>query len=130
MLSQTNEITLNNEVYKIVYWLAGDMKALLTILGLKQANSLNPYVLCVSDKETFSSHIHPINRDYKNPRIDTLVHLNIPILKFIIPNKIIIDVLNLTMRITDRVFKITLDEIASIKVNFQLFISLIENLKY
>lgn len=101
-IKHLKEIQIDGTVYKLDFYLGGDMKFVLLVYGLKAANSGNPCVYCVVHKDKFgqfyiSSEEHRIIGDSSQEGQERR-----PIFDSIPVNKFCVDILHLNMRVTDK----------------------------
>jgi len=101
LLSALKEINVDGTIYKIEWWLGGDLKFLLLVLGLNAANSYYCCAWCVLHKEELSIDIcrHKINRKLN---ADEPGQIHEPIFPFIRIENVIPDPLHLFLRIADK----------------------------
>ena len=100
-LSVLKEIVFEGVTYQIEFWLGGDLKFILIMLGMNAANSGHPCPFCILHKSQFSNNIcgHKINRNLSD---STYGQIHAPIFKFIKIENVIPDCLHMGMRITDK----------------------------
>ena len=117
-LEEIKEIVLNNTTYRITFLAGGDLKWLSEVFGINAANSLYPCPWCtwkvkkeISEtdlKEKYTIH----GRSHEKAQIcinnkDKTVNARqgyavAPLFKFIEFERIVVDILHMTLRITDK----------------------------
>jgi len=118
-LAQINQIDINGVVYKIVFHAGGDLKWLANCYGINAANSAYPCLWCtwkmkdiLKDPEDIEV-THNINRSHKEAltclrkkNVDTKKgYVNEALFPFIPYDKMVVDMLHLTLRVTDKLFE-------------------------
>ena len=96
-LSNFNSIEIDGETYKIEYFLGGDMKFLLLVLGINGAQSNYPCPWCNTHEADFCKV-----RELKGQLGNTKGKTGNIMFSFIKPENIIVDMLHLFLRISDR----------------------------
>jgi len=100
-LSVLKEIVFEGMTYKIEFWLGGDLKFLLIMLGMNAANSGYPCPFCTLHKSMF---IHDISSQKisRNLSDNNCGKVHEPIFSFINIYNVIPDSLHMGLRITDK----------------------------
>ena len=129
-LNQINEISLDDVSYKIVFHAGGDLKWLANCFGINAANSLYPCVWCtwkmknklnIEDTEInfpiSRNHKEALSCSKKKDMDEKKGYLNKAIFPFISFDKVVVDILHLTLRITDKLFQLLLDRLQQLDGN-------------
>ena len=130
-LSRLNEIVFKDVTYKISYKLGGDLKFLSLVLGVNAANSQYPCPFCKANKKDFAN----FQTNYaKRVFGDGLVkygegQVKNPILSFVKTDDIIVDVLHLFLRISDRLIDLLFEELNNLDLTYSSDLSDRPNLK-
>ncbi len=100
-ISDLKEIEFEGIIYKIEFFLGGDLKFLAIVMGINAACSNYPCPWCTLHKNQFSTSIsdHSINRTLS---VNEYGQLHEPIFKFISVQNTIPDPLHMSLRITDK----------------------------
>jgi hypothetical protein len=128
-LRNLKEVKLLDEVYRIDFYLGGDMKFISLVLGLDTnfASGSNPCPWCKCSRKDFKKYrqldlsiTNPLNyartlNEARESRIDGYVKE--PLIDFIEFDHVIIDLLHLWLRITDIILLDLLQHIETIEVN-------------
>jgi len=118
---------IDDKIFNIEFYLAGDMKFLATAMGINQANSNFACVWCTAHIQDFGlewsisdpmfgarSHKESeVKRVHKNS-LNRLGYIAVPLFDFIPFQNVIIDLLHLFLRITDKLTDYILDDIKAL----------------
>lgn len=130
MLKNIKSFKIGEQTFNIKFYLAGDLKFLANMLGINQANSNLPCIWCkcpktncdslewsISDlKKGARSHEESeIRRVYKNVP-NKLGYIKSPIFDFIPFENVIIELMHLNLRITDKFTEYIIDEITALDI--------------
>lgn len=108
LIKGLNSIIIDQKSYKINWYLGGDLKFLALVLGINAANSYHPWIFCDSHKNTVhSGH----ERKFDSNNICHLGYKYEPIIDFIKPENIIVDILHLFLRVSDKLIVMLIDDI-------------------
>ncbi len=132
------ELNIDGVMYKIEWWLGGDLKFLLLVFGLNAANSNYCCPWCTLLKEAFSENLcqHRINRKLSASEPG---QIHDPIFSFIKIENVIADPLHLFLRVADKLInnmKQNLEELdrtfsvdLEAHTNLNTYVSFLEELK-
>ena len=109
-------LLIDQKSYKINWYLSGDLKFLALVLGINAANSYYPCIFCDSHKNTFKNTIHSNCRKFDSVEIGNLGFKNEPIIDFIKPENVIVDILHLFLRISDKLIDILISDLEKFDV--------------
>ena len=117
-LKEITEIRINNVTYKVIFHAGGDLKWLAICFGINAANSSYPCLWCdwkMKDKlEANDIKMNlPLNRSHNEAKkclkkrdIDEKKgYINEALFPFIPFDRMVVDILHLTLRITDKLFE-------------------------
>ncbi len=112
-LSSIHQLEVDGVSYNIEYWLGGDLKFISIILGVQAANGEYPCPWCTCSKKNFSCNIHNIciDRKFNGDSLGTKGYKYEPILGFIKPENVIVDILHLFSRVSDKLTDLLLTEL-------------------
>ena len=116
-IEKLHKVEINDKEYFIKYMMAGDMKFLSLIYGLNAANSNQPCIWCkVNLKESLDIECNctidrSLNEAFKKYSTGQDGYKNEPIIKFIEFDCIVIDLLHLLLRISDRLFNFLINKL-------------------
>ena len=122
-LKRIKNINIENVSYKIVFRLGGDLKALALLLGLNAANSSHACIWCHCNlKERVNLDKEwPISRSQSIAHIQSLAKKDgykyDPIFDFLEFDEVVIDMLHLLLRITDKCYENLLEKITHFDKN-------------
>jgi len=132
-------------MYKIEFYLGGDLKFLANMMGINGANANYPCVSCTCHLKDFPhfqtkawsiKHTHlgarsleeSLNCCGKKSIDERKGYLREPIIKFIKNEKIIVDLLHVCLRISDKLFEHLLRDIETLDGEFKVDIN--ENINF
>jgi hypothetical protein len=117
LLKDVKKITLKGIDYNIKFFVGGDWKHLAIMFGLKAASSSHPCIWCTCEikKCLDTSTEWPICRTHIESEIfypkEELGYKFKPLINFVEFDCIVIDTLHLFLRVTDKLFKILVNEL-------------------
>ena len=141
ILKDIKEFQIDDKIFIIEFYLAGDLKFLATSMGINQANSTYACVWCTAHIKDFcfdwsiwdplfgarSNEESRMKRVHKKS-LNRLGYISAPIFDFIPFKNVIIDLLHLFLRITDKLTDFILDDIQSLDGYQSLYESLTDPL--
>ena len=121
-LRVVSAIEINNQTYQIEFYAGGDLKWLSNCFGINAANSKYPCPFCTFEMQDIMTSNDvlvqnwPITRNHNEALNSIHMHkadgrkgyINPPIFDFIDFDKIVVDILHLFLRITDKLFELLL----------------------
>ena len=116
-LKEIKQLQINGKHYNLEMKLGGDMKCIALLLGLNAANAKHACCWCHCNlKETVDLTAEwPISRTQSTANIQYLAKENgykyEPIIQFIDFENVVIDMLHLLLRITDRLYELILEKL-------------------
>ena len=129
-ISTLKEITVEGKTYPIKFYLGGDLKFLALVLGINAANSKRPCIWCFSNKKHFCNYKkifsirdkilkartlkHAKKRYLKKAVKDRLGYTAKSLVNFIEFDDVVVDVLHLNLRISDKLMDLLIRFLISI----------------
>jgi hypothetical protein len=117
-IKEIKEIDINGTMYKVKFYLGGDLKFLAIVLGIKAANSCHPCPWCNFDKSIPCNLNHKWSFSRTHEIAERILaqgefegYKKKAIFDFIKFDDCIIDMLHLLLRITDQLFEAFLKKI-------------------
>ena len=124
ILRNIKTFEIDDKIFKIEFYLAGDLKFLANVLGINSANSDFGCVWCTAHKSNFNmdwsisdskfgarSHEDSLLKRQNKNHLNRLGYLEAPIFDFILFKNVIIDLLHLFLRISDKLTAYILDDL-------------------